>query len=60
VGLGYVAAGALRALLAGLTPMDATSYAFAAAIALMMAISGSLFPALRAVRVDPNKTLRTE
>ena len=60
VALGYVAGRAISALLAGLTPEDPTTYALAAAIALLMALSGCLFPALRAVRVDPNQTLRAE
>jgi predicted permease len=60
VALGYIAGGALEALLAGLAPEDATTYAFAAAVALVMALLGSLLPALRAVRVDPNQTLRSE
>jgi putative ABC transport system permease protein len=60
VALGYVAGGAMEALLAGLAPEDATTYAFAAAGALLMALLGSLFPALRAIRVDPNQTLRAE
>jgi putative ABC transport system permease protein len=60
VALGYVAGEAMEALLAGLAPEDATTYFFAAAVALLMALSGSVLPALRAVRVDPNQTLRTE
>jgi ABC-type antimicrobial peptide transport system permease subunit len=58
--LGYLAGAAMEALLAGLAPADASTYAFAAAVALLMAVFGSLFPALRAVRVDPNHVIRAE
>jgi ABC-type antimicrobial peptide transport system permease subunit len=60
VALGYVAGEAMEALLAGLAPEDAATYAFAAAAALLMTLLGSVFPALRAIRVDPNQTLRAE
>jgi ABC-type lipoprotein release transport system permease subunit len=35
-------------------------YRAAAAVALLMTVSGSLVPALRAVRVDPATVLRSE
>jgi putative ABC transport system permease protein len=58
--LGYAAARAMEALLAGVEPGDALTYAIAASVGLVMAFFGSLVPALRAVRIDPVRTIRTE
>lgn len=64
IALGCVAANAaayqIRALLAGVTPNDWISYAAAGLLCLLMAVAGSLLPALRAVRVDPAIAIRTE
>ena len=56
----YAAARQMQALLAGVTPNDWLSYAAAALLCLMMALGGSLLPALRALRVDPAIAIRTE
>jgi putative ABC transport system permease protein len=58
--LGYGAARSLEALLAGVEPADPLTYALTAAVALAMTISGSLVPALRAVRFDPLGSIRAE
>jgi putative ABC transport system permease protein len=58
--LGYAAGRAMQALLAGVEPGDAVTYSVAAVIVVVMTLSGSLFPALRASRVDPTRTLRSE
>lgn len=56
-----VAAGRwLQALLAGVSPTDLLSFGGAAVLAVVMTASGSLLPALRAVRVDPLQAIRTE
>jgi putative ABC transport system permease protein len=59
-GLGYAAGRAMEALLAGVEPGDALTYSVATAIAVLMTLSGSFFPALRAARVDPTRTIRLE
>lgn len=58
--VGYGAARAMEALLAGVDPADALTYAVAAGVILLMTLVGSLLPALRASRVDPVQTIRTE
>lgn len=59
-GLGYAAARAMEALLAGVEPGDAITNSIAAGVGVVMALSGGLVPALRAVRVDPLQTIRSE
>jgi len=60
VALGYAAARAMAALLAGVRPEDPITLAAAAALCLVTALAGSLLPALRAARVDPMLALRAE
>jgi putative ABC transport system permease protein len=60
MGLAYAAGRWMEALLAGVTPGDLVTFGAAAAVALLMTISGTLLPALRAVRVDPATVLRAE
>jgi putative ABC transport system permease protein len=64
VGLGLVLAWAagrsLEALLAGVSPRDAATFAAAAGLAVVTALAGSLVPAWRATRVDPLKVIRVE
>lgn len=64
VAVGLVAAFAvsqsLQALLAGVSPADARTFAAAAVVAFAMALAGSVLPAVRAVRVDPLAAIRTE
>ncbi len=54
----YAAGRAMEALLAGVEPGDATTFAAAAGLCLLMAASGSVAPALRALRVDPITVVR--
>jgi ABC-type antimicrobial peptide transport system permease subunit len=56
-----IAAGrALHALLAGISPVDRTTFAVAIALCFVMTLAGSLVPALRALRVDPIQTMKAE
>src|SRR5262249_61677215 len=56
--LSYFAGKSMQTLLAGIDPFDPATVAVAAALALVMTLSGSLLPALRAVRTDPTKIRR--
>jgi len=58
--LAYAAGRGMEALLAALSPHDPASFAFAATLSVLMAVAGSLTPALRAIRVDPLVAIRTE
>jgi len=58
--LAYAAGRAMEALLAGVKPGDLVTFLTASALAFLMTLSGSLLPALRAVRVDPTTAIRTE
>jgi predicted permease len=64
VGLGLavsvVSTGALRTLLFGVTPLDATTYAAVVGLTLAVTILATLVPALSAARVDPTVALRAE
>lgn len=51
---------AMRALLAGVSPRDPITFAGAVLLAAVMALSGTLLPTLRAVRVDPISVIRSE
>lgn len=58
-----VAAGAVqmfRSLLFGIAPWDAAAFVSGPLILLMVAIAATLFPALRATRIQPNAALRYE
>ncbi len=59
-GLGYSAGRAMQSLLAGVSPADATAFLASITIVLLMALFGSLVPALRALRVDPTTAIRAE
>ena len=50
----------LQALLAGVSPADATTFAVAIGVCLATTLAGSLIPALRALRIDPIQTMRAE
>ncbi|MBK5299061.1 MAG: ABC transporter permease [Vicinamibacteria bacterium] len=56
----YAAGESLQALLAGVSPTDLATFGAAAGLALAMAVAGSLWPALGAMRVDPVSATRTE
>jgi len=58
--LAYAAARTLRALLVGIEPWDLATFSCAAGLCLVMTLVGSLLPALRAVRIDPQTAIRTE
>ena len=51
--LAVAACRVLQAVLAGVSPADGATFAGAIGLAILMTIAGSLFPALRATRVDP-------
>jgi ABC-type antimicrobial peptide transport system permease subunit len=59
-GLAYAAGRAMQALLAGVSPADVPTFAAAIVLSLAMALLGSLFPALRAARLDPAIVMRDE
>jgi ABC-type lipoprotein release transport system permease subunit len=50
----------VAALLYGVTAWDAISIAGAAACLLAVAVSATLFPALRAASIQPSQALRSE
>jgi predicted permease len=56
----YAAGASLQALLAGVSPTDLPTFGGAAGLALAMALCGSLWPALGALRVDPVSATRAE
>ncbi len=58
--LAYLAGRAMASLLAGLDPGDAATFLAAVGLCLLMTLFGSLWPALRAVRVDPIRVIRKE
>ena len=58
--LAYAAGRAMQALLAGVKPGDAAAFLSAAGLSLFMTVSGSLLPALRAIRIDPITAVRAE
>lgn len=50
----------LRALLAGVSPLDALTFSAAVAVVVATTVLGCLRPALRAVRVDPLTAIRAD
>jgi ABC-type antimicrobial peptide transport system permease subunit len=56
----YAAGQALQALLAGVSPADPVSFFAAAGLSMAMALAGSAWPAVRALRVDPIVATRAE
>jgi len=58
--LAYGAGNQLQALLAGVKPNDAATFASAVGLCLVMTIAGSFAPALKAIRVDPTTAMRGE
>jgi predicted permease len=57
---GYLAARGMSALLFGVAPGDPATFAIAVGVVLLMALAGTLVPALRAVRMTPMSVLRAE
>jgi putative ABC transport system permease protein len=60
IALALVAARLMAAMLFQTSPIDAATYAGAAALLAVIAIAASLIPAVRASRVDPIVALRDE
>ena len=58
--LAYAAGRSMQAMLFGVDPANPAVFGFAAALALLMTIAGSLLPAWRATRIDPIAATRTE
>jgi predicted permease len=58
--LAYVAGRTLQALLAGVSPGDPVVFLAALTLAVVMTAAGSLWPAVRAARVDPLTVMRAE
>ncbi len=59
LGLALAAGRALHALLAGVSPADLPTFLAATTIALVTTLTGTLAPALRALRADPTALLRS-
>jgi ABC-type antimicrobial peptide transport system permease subunit len=60
MGLAHYAGRYFESLLAGVRPADPLTFGIAVCFTLVLALSGSLAPTLRAVRVDPCTALRAE
>jgi putative ABC transport system permease protein len=58
--IAYWAGRAMQALLFGVQPGDAVTLTTAVVVCSLVAVAGSLIPALRAVRVDPASVMRAE
>jgi len=56
----YGAGMAMQAALAGVRPDDPITFLAGSAAAVIMALAGSILPAVRAVRVDPLSAMRSE
>ena len=56
----YLLGRSMEALLAGVAAADAPTMMGALGVALLMTLCGALLPAIRALRVDPARTLRGE
>ncbi|HXW17126.1 MAG TPA: ABC transporter permease [Candidatus Acidoferrales bacterium] len=50
----------LENLLAGVRPTDALTFAIAAGVCVLTALTGAMMPAMRAVKIDPVSVMRTE
>ena len=60
IGAGLVFAGVMQTLLFGVTPTDATALLIPLAALACATVAAALPPVLRAVRIDPAETLRSE
>jgi putative ABC transport system permease protein len=58
--LSYAAARAMQSLLAGVKPADPATFIAAIGLCLLMALLGSLAPAIKAVRIDPLSAIRID
>jgi predicted permease len=60
MGFAYAAGRYFESILAGVRPADPVTFAVAAVFTGVIAVSGSLVPTLRAIRVDPCTALRAD
>jgi putative ABC transport system permease protein len=60
VALAYASGRSMQALLAGVQPGDAQTFAAAAALVAVMLVVGTLAPTLRALRIDPISAIRVD
>lgn len=60
IALAYAFARVLESLLAGVSPADPGTYAAGLGIAGLTSLAGSLWPAIRALRIDPMTAMRAE
>src|SRR5262245_30277449 len=58
--LSYYAGNAMKALLAGVSPIDPATLGGSLIAVLGMSLSGSLLPGIRAIRTDPTKAMRMD
>lgn len=58
--IAYLAGRSMQSLLAGVEPADILTFGAAGGLCIVMAMIGTLAPALRAVRVDPATAFRAE
>lgn len=58
--LAYAAGRLMQTLLAGIGPADPASFLAASALAFLATLTGCLFPAVRAIRIDPATVMRAE
>jgi predicted permease len=56
----YLAGRLLQALLFGVPPADPVTFAAVLGLTLVMALAGTILPALRALRIDPIKAIRAD
>jgi predicted permease len=60
IGATFLAAPAVRGLLYGIAPHDATTLCFTVVFLLLVAVAATAVPLLRALRIDPATALRQE
>ncbi len=60
VAIAYAVGRSFEALLAGVEPYDGMTFGVAIALAVLMAVAGTLVPTLRALRVNPITALRAD
>lgn len=60
VGIAYVAAKSMQALLFGLEPSDPLTFAAGLGVVVLVTLAGAVAPAWRAVRISPLVALRSE
>ena len=60
LGIGYLAGMSFRAVLAGVNPADIVAIGGALGVSIVMVIAGSVWPAIRAARINPIIATRAE